>query len=257
VAGQIANQLAPWCPAGRLRQRIENLATRRNGLATWLQTHTVFRHDVARRMAGLSPVPNGEVARFEALLDHESANWRSETPVGLSCLLDTRVYMTDQLLRDSDASSMAHSLELRVPFVDLALVAFSRSCADEFKLRSDGGTSNRYYGSGSKRVLIHALRDVLPLPISNRPKKGFALPFKHWMEGPAAALIEETCSHETVARRGLVDPALVETVRAQARAGVAGAAYPGLWTLMILELWSRAVLDKYRQGAGANLSLQV
>jgi asparagine synthase (glutamine-hydrolysing) len=257
VAGQLANFAAGWVPQGRLRERTENLATRRSGLTTWLQGHTVFPYAVARRMAGLSADRRQQTARFEALLDHEFRDWKQETPVGLSCLLDTRVYMIGQLLRDSDATSMAHSLELRVPFVDLALVAFSRSCAEEFKLRADGGSSDQYDGSGSKRVLIHALRDLLPLSIANRPKKGFSLPFEHWMRGELAPLVEETCSHETIKRRGLVDPDLVAPIRKNLRAGVPGNLYPGLWTLMILELWCRAVLDKQPQSAAQHLTVEI
>ncbi len=257
TAGQVANLFASWIPQGRLRERAENLATRRGALATWLQGHMVYHESLARQMAGL-PRNNGwQEAKCEAILNQNCDDWTKESPVGLSCLLDTRVYMISQLLRDSDATSMAHSLELRVPFVDLALVAFSRSCDDEFKLRSDGGSSNRYYGSGSKRVLIHALRDLLPLSISNRQKKGFALPFDHWMRGEAAPLVEETCGAEAVARRGLVDPQAVAAMRKNARAGVPGSTYPGLWTLMILELWCRAVLDKYRQPAVANYAIGV
>jgi asparagine synthase (glutamine-hydrolysing) len=256
-AGQAANLVADWVPSGHLRDRVENLATRRGALATWLQAHTVFRDTMARRMAGVPFDRASQDAKFAALLNQDCADWTKETPVGLSCLLDTRVYMANQLLRDSDATSMAHSLELRVPFVDLKLAAFSRSCADEYKLRVDGGSSIQYYGSGSKRVLIHALRDLLPLSISNRPKKGFALPFEHWMQRDLAPLVEETCSHETIKRRGLIDPALVVPVRKNAREGVPGSLFPGLWTLMILELWCRAVLDKYRQPAAESRAIGV
>ena len=69
-----------------------------------------------RGEAGLTNGSSQE-ARFNSILSQDSADWTNETTVGLSCLLDTRVYMTYQLLRDSDATSMAHSLELRVPFV--------------------------------------------------------------------------------------------------------------------------------------------
>jgi asparagine synthase (glutamine-hydrolysing) len=257
LTGELAYGIAPWIPRGRLRDRIENLATRRSALATWLQSHTVFRVDQARRLAGLSLDRTAQEAKIAAILDVDNHDWRQETTIGLSCLLDTRIYMTHQLLRDSDATSMAHSLELRVPYVDLALVAFARSCADEFKLRSDGGSNNRYYGSGSKRVLIHALRDLLPLAISNRPKKGFTLPFYHWMRGDLAPLVEETCSHETVAKRGLIDPQAVAAARRTAAAGVPGSEYPNLWSLMILELWCRAVLDKYSQPAVASHAVAI
>jgi asparagine synthase (glutamine-hydrolysing) len=252
AAGQVADLFARWIPQGRLRERAENLATRRSALTTWLYGHTVFHESLARQMAGLPCNDDAQDAKFVAILNQDSDDWTKESAVGLSCLLDTRVYMTNQLLRDSDATSMAHSLELRVPFVDLALIAFSRSCADEFKLRPDGGSSSRYYGSGSKRVLIHALRDVLPLSISNRQKKGFALPHHHWMRGEVAPLVDDTCGAEAVASRGLVDPEIVSVIRKNDRAGVPDVTYPGLWTLMILELWCRAVVDKYRQPAIAN-----
>ena len=257
IAGQIAYLVAPGVPQGRIRDRLDSLATRRGALATWLQSHTVFSYGLSRQMAGLPNKGIPQEERFAAILSQDSDNWRQETAIGLSCLLDTRVYMIHQLLRDSDATSMAHSLELRVPFVDLALVDFSRSCADEYKLRADGGSSNRYYGSGSKRVLIHALRDLLPLSISNRQKKGFSLPYEHWMRGALAPLVEDTCSHESIVRRGLVDPKIVATVRKNAAAGIPGSYYPGLWTLMILELWCRAVIDKYQQPAVSEYTLGV
>ncbi len=249
VAGRIANLVAPWVPSAALRERALNLATRRSALATWLQGHTVFRHSTARRMAGLPAQGNIEELKVEKILDQESHDWRCETPVGLSCLLDTRIYMINQLLRDSDATSMAHSLELRVPFVDLKLIEFSRTCADEFKLRPDGGSSSQYDASGSKRVLIHALRDLLPPAISNRRKKGFSLPYDHWLRTSLAPLVEETCSNDAIKRRGLVDPQLVAAARECELAQIPGSAYPRMWTLMIFELWCRAVLDKYRQPA--------
>jgi asparagine synthase (glutamine-hydrolysing) len=248
LAGQMAHRLTGWLPQGRLRERMRNLATRRNALSTWLQSHTVFGHDLARGMAGFADVTGSAEETIAAALGHDCADWRDETMVGLSCLLDTRVYMIGQLLRDSDATSMAHSLELRVPLVDLQLVQFSRTCADDYKLRPDGGADSRYLESGSKRVLIHALRDVLPPAIANRTKKGFSLPFEHWMRGELAALVEETCGHEAVARRGLLDPQAVAIVRRRA-AAQPGTSYPGLWALMIFELWCRGVLDPHRQPA--------
>jgi asparagine synthase (glutamine-hydrolysing) len=253
--GNLAHRVAPWLPQGRLREKFESLAARRTGLATWLQTHTVFPYTFARQMAGLSTMPEMEPALLAAVLEPDVDDWTKETMVGLSCLLDTRVYMISQLLRDSDASSMAHSLELRVPLVDLALVGFTRTCLDEYKLRSDGGTDSRYQESGSKRVLIHALRDVLPLSISTRKKKGFSLPYGTWMRGELADLVEDTCSTETLKRRGLIDPQLIANLRDDG--GAYSAMYPNMWALMIFELWCRDVLDRYRQPVPAIQGVRV
>ncbi len=248
LAGQVANLLAGWVPQGRLRDRAENLATRRSAMATWLQGHTVFHSSLARQMAGLPSDRGWQDAHFQALLDHEESTWRAETPLGLSCLLDTRVYMTDQLLRDCDATSMAHSLELRVPLVDVEVAAFSRTCADDYKLRPDGGAASQYHDSGAKRVLIHALRDVLPPSISQRRKRGFSMPYNHWMRHDLAELVADTCSARTIGQRGLIDPDAVARVHRKAQAHVPGAHYPSLWTLMIFELWCRAVLDTAHPG---------
>ena len=180
-AGQIASLLCDWLPEGHLRQRAYNLATRRSSLATWLHAHHVFRYDQSHRLLGLPADSASDVKGFEAYLAGLGIDYRKETPIGLSCLLDFWVYMGSQLLRDSDVMSMSHSLELRTPLVDLEVVQFSRSCLDDYKLHSDGGLDGRYASSGAKRVLLHALRDVLPTDISRRPKRGFALPIVQWM----------------------------------------------------------------------------
>jgi asparagine synthase (glutamine-hydrolysing) len=257
LAGRLASVSAGWIPNGRLRERAENLATRRSALATWLQAHSVFRSTLARRMAGVSAGQLGEDASIEAVLATDDPQWRHESPVGLSCLLDTRVYMIHQLLRDSDATSMAHSLELRVPLVDAKLANFARSCPDEYKLNMDGGANSEYQSSGAKRVLIKALADILPPSIATRRKRGFTLPFEHWMRGPLAGLVEDTCSHETIKRRGLIDPELLGPVRQAARSKASGSLYPALWSLMILELWCRSVLDPFAQPAAATCSAGV
>ncbi len=238
IAGYLANAALPLLPDSQLRYRAENLSHRRNGLATWLQTHRVFSQRLAQRLTGQAatlPLEN----RFAGLVNQAVGNWHDETPVGLSCLLDTQVFMRQQLLRDSDAASMAHSLELRVPLADIKLAEFARSCQDSYRLSSDGGSSDRYAESGSKRVLIAALRDVLPPTIANRKKKGFSLPFDVWMNGSVRPLVEDTCGEESIRRRGLLDPSWSAQIRGTKHL----ARYPGVWTLMIFELWCRAVLD--------------
>jgi asparagine synthase (glutamine-hydrolysing) len=169
--------------------------------------------------------------------------WREESTIGLSCLLDTSIYMGCQLLRDSDAVSMAHSLELRVPLVDLRVAEFARSCADEFKLEPDGGNGLAYGASGAKRVLIHALRDLLPPDIGRRPKKGFGLPHDDWARHDLAPLIQETCSRESIASAGLLDPDLLGSLASDGSGGRIWYGWPQAWSILILELWRRSIRD--------------
>ena len=97
--------------------------------------------------------------------------------------LELRGYMTNTLLRDTDAMSMAHSLEVRVPLVDVKVVEFALSLPGKWKL---GNGSN----GGAKPLLADALADLLPSELRGRPKMGFTLPFQKWMQGRLREEIE-------------------------------------------------------------------
>ena len=243
LAGRISSAVSPLVPENsRAGRRAEELTSRTTPLATWVHEHRVFGYEVARRLvSGADAGPEDATVR---LAPHLGPNWRRETPVGLACRLDVNVYMGCQLLRDSDAVSMASSLELRVPLVDVELARFARSCPDHFKLDPTGGSGLEYQQSGAKKVLIQALRDVLPPDILRRRKRGFALPYDHWARHQLAPLVEETCSPEAVAARGLLDPGVVAGLRSNRSAGRRWFGWPQAWTVMVLELWCRAVLDR-------------
>lgn len=81
---------------------------------------------------------------------------------------NTKFYMCDQLLRDSDIMSMRHSLELRVPLVDHKLVEFGASIPGQYK--------------NNKMVLLDAVKSLLPVDVYNRRKKGFGFPLGEWMK---------------------------------------------------------------------------
>jgi asparagine synthase (glutamine-hydrolysing) len=88
--------------------------------------------------------------------------------------LELSGYMSNTLLRDTDAMSMAHSLEVRVPFVDTRLVDYVLSLPGAWKLNH--GTK------GPKPLLADALADLLPRDFLARPKMGFTLPFERWLQ---------------------------------------------------------------------------
>lgn len=88
--------------------------------------------------------------------------------------MEMNLYMQNQLLRDSDVMSMAHGIEIRVPFLDAEFIRLALQIS-----------SNVKYAGGGKRLLIDAFTDVLPEAIYNRPKMGFAFPFKEWLAANA------------------------------------------------------------------------
>jgi asparagine synthase (glutamine-hydrolysing) len=246
LPAQVAATLRDLVPRSRLARRLDGLASKAHPVATWMDCHRVFGYLLARRLVNGGTAGNDHdgVQRVLSLI---GPDWAGESPIGLTCLLDISVYMRCQLLRDSDATSMAHSLELRVPLVDAKVANFARSCADRFK-RGGGGENGYEYGStGAKRVLIHALRDILPRDIAQTPKRGFGLPIEYWARHDLSALIEETCSREAVATRGLIDPDELSRLTSTTRYW---SPWPQRWALMILEIWCRAVIDRQPVLAG-------
>jgi len=85
--------------------------------------------------------------------------------------IEMNMYMQNQLLRDSDVMSMAHGLEIRVPFLDKEFVSMA------LRLK----TSVKYAGSLPKQLLIDSFKTELPEPVWHRPKMGFAFPFAEWL----------------------------------------------------------------------------
>src|SRR5947207_1194891 len=94
---------------------------------------------------------------------------RPTTSFGKVAVLESALYMRNQLLRDTDWASMAHSLEVRVPLVDA-------------KLLSDVAPVTTKNGSLSKKMLGTSPRVPLPRKVIGRPKTGFATPIQTWLQ---------------------------------------------------------------------------
>ena len=156
-----------------------------------------------------------------------------------------RGYTQNQLLRDIDAVSMAHSLEVRVPFLDYHIMELALSLPDETKLGDISKISSAYESykkTGAKRILIDAFRDLLPPEIDLQEKHGFGMPFEAWLKGPLQGILEDTLSSESVRKRGLFNADAVQQLKKQFfRSKVSWAQ---IWLLIIIELWCREVLDK-------------
>ncbi len=93
------------------------------------------------------------------------------SPGNQASWIEMNLYMQNQLLRDSDVMSMAHGIEIRVPFLDREFVSLAMSIRSAVK----------YSGVLPKQLLIDTFKNVLPEPIWNRPKMGFTFPFAEWM----------------------------------------------------------------------------
>ena len=146
--------------------------------------------------------------------------------------LELQGYMANTLLRDTDVMSMAHSLEVRVPFVDARVVDFALSLPGEWKLTH---TQNGV----PKPLLADAVSDLLPRDFLARKKMGFTLPFEKWMHGQLRDEIANVFADERLlADSGLVAGDARDVWRRFLRAPRA-VGWTRPWSLFVLAQWSR------------------
>jgi asparagine synthase (glutamine-hydrolysing) len=162
--------------------------------------------------------------------------------------LTVRGYLNNQLLRDIDVMSMAHSLEVRVPFIDPVVADVAFSLPDSAKLgrveHAEYTYASTYRQTGAKRILLDIGTQLLPPDYDKQPKRGFAMPFDAWLRGPLADVMNDALSARSVTERGLFDPDEVDAVRRAFLDGRCSWTQP--WLLMMTELWCRQVIDRER-----------
>jgi asparagine synthase (glutamine-hydrolysing) len=158
---------------------------------------------------------------------------RSADALARMLMLDSRFFLIDHNLNYTDKMSMAASVEVRVPFLDNALVDFASRIPARHKLR----------GPIAKWVLKEAMKGVLPDDVIHRPKSGFGVPLRAWMRREMRDVLEDALSPATLRRRGLFDPAGVARLRERNENGQIDATYPIL-ALACVELWCRNFIDR-------------
>ena len=135
-------------------------------------------------------------------LEDYRAIWRgSEGAHPLDRLLDLnlRTYLVDDLLVKADRMSMAHALEVRSPFLDADLIAYTTRLPPRLKAR----------GLSLKRVLKAAVEDLLPPEILKRGKRGFGVPLDRWFRQDLRAYVDSTLgAPDAHVRRQLVPEAV-------------------------------------------------
>jgi asparagine synthase (glutamine-hydrolysing) len=164
------------------------------------------------------------------IADYEAAWERSAGAPVLDRLLalNLETYLLDDLLVKVDRMSMAHSLEVRSPFLDHELVEFAARLPGRYKAR----------GMTLKRVLRDAMRPVLPPEILTRGKRGFGVPLDRWFRTDLRSYAEGMLVAPGARVRELLDAAAVERLVGEHMAGARNNGHP-LWTLLTLEVFLR------------------
>ncbi len=159
-------------------------------------------------------------------------------PVQKMLFTDISVLLPDTFLEKVDKSTMAHGIEVRVPFLDNDLATYAMSLPSELKVRR----------LQKKRILRRALRGIVPDWILDAPKMGFGVPYEYWLRGPLADYMKSVLLDPQTRASGLFDQR--EIGRAMTE-HISGARNHGflLWKALQLALWHRAYLDASEGGA--------
>jgi asparagine synthase (glutamine-hydrolysing) len=147
-------------------------------------------------------------------------------PLNRILFLDWETLLADQVLPFVDRLSMAHSVEVRPPFLDHRLVEFVATIPGAMKIKN----------GRIKHILKEAVAGMLPPEILDRPKEGFIMPINEWILTNLRSFVDDTLSEKRLARHGLFRN---DSVADMLEAHYAGAANYGnrIWNLMMFQLW--------------------
>lgn len=146
--------------------------------------------------------------------------------------LDGKHFLADHNLNYFDKMSMATGVEVRVPLLDPDLISLAARLPVTMKQK----------GGVSKWVLKKAMEGTLPHDVIYRPKSGFGVPLRVWLNNPLRPLVNDTLSESSISSRGLFDFQAVRELQRQTQTGAIDATYTIL-SMLCIELWCRMFLD--------------
>jgi asparagine synthase (glutamine-hydrolysing) len=149
-------------------------------------------------------------------------------PLARYLAFDQRYYLTDDLLQKVDRMSMAHSIEVRPPYLDHRIIEFAASLPNQYKID----------GRRQKVVLKSLLHDKLPASVLHRSKTGLDIPTHDWFRGALRPMLLDTLSSAAVKKSGLfhwpaIDRLVSDHLHSRANLGY------HLWGLLILFQWMK------------------
>jgi asparagine synthase (glutamine-hydrolysing) len=181
---------------------------------------------------------NGTFSRDERLALRNGGPWKAPQRLDFpgECdgylnrflLLDQNYYLQDDILYKCDRMSMAHSLEVRPPFLDHRIVEFAARLPETMKVRRNK----------LKVILRELMRGRLPQPVLSRPKEGFDIPVHHWLRTVLRPLLTETLTERSAKQVPVFHWPAIESILQDHLERRANLGYH-LWGLLTLFLWMK------------------
>ncbi|MCM3269404.1 asparagine synthase (glutamine-hydrolyzing) [Paenibacillus elgii] len=152
-------------------------------------------------------------------------------PVSRMQYIDMNLWMPGDILMKADKMTMAHSIELRVPFLDVEVYEVARRIPAKYRI-AEGTT---------KYVFRKAMEGIIPDFILNRPKLGFPVPMRDWLKGPQGNVVMEQ-----IAASGIDNYIQMDTVRAMLGNHQSGKGDYArrIWTIYMFALWHAAYMGE-------------
>jgi asparagine synthase (glutamine-hydrolysing) len=144
---------------------------------------------------------------------------------------DLNYYLPGDILSKVDMATMANSLELRSPMLDVNVVEWGIALPSKFKIQ----------GFETKHILKDVARALVPANLVDRPKMGFGIPRAEWLRTGMKEMVLDTLMDTTAAQRGWFNEGEVKKIVATHMSG--GDMDNQLWPILMLELWARTWLD--------------
>jgi asparagine synthase (glutamine-hydrolysing) len=215
----------------KLRRFVEH--ARRDPLGAHGSWRTIFTEDMKTRLYN----PRFPAARHDTL-DLPRAHFDSypgSDMLNRFIAVDTRISLVDDMLTKVDRTSMAHSLEVRVPLLDHHLVAWMSRIPSRYKVHGPRMTL--------KYLLKRAAAGLLPDEVIHRPKAGFHVPVPAWIKHELAPLVAQQLGRETTLRQGVFDADYVSELVAANQAEKANYSR-NIWGLLMFSLWYERQIER-------------
>lgn len=189
---------------------------------------SVFNDDMKRELftGDISPESNSVAGSYigRYLTSNEAANIHDRV-----FYTDVKTYLPNNQLEYVDKMSMAHALEVRVPFCDHKLLEFAATIPHHLKIR----------GMNTKHLLKKAVSRVLPQDIMNRKKTGFNVPLGLWFQGELKSLMKDELSEDRIKRSGIFDHKVVARIMREHESGYRDYSLH-IWALLVFQVWDDA-----------------
>jgi len=171
---------------------------------------------------------------FNELKNGFTAGLKVNSTITDNLMADLNLVLPNDMLTKVDLMSMAHGLEIRVPFLDHRVVEFAIGLPNEMKITA----------KIRKRVVQEAFKSWMPKEIYNRPKKGFEVPLLKWFRTEMRSLINnDLLADEFIASQGIFSVSEIKNLKSQLFSRSPGDAHARIWALIVFQWWWKKYFD--------------